>query len=60
MFNQVIRKQPANPVWHYHLGLALKDGGQLTEAKNAFENALRRNPSPGLRDTISKLLGSLG
>jgi TolA-binding protein len=39
-FNLLVRQNPQNPRFHYHLGQALFDKGDKSSAKKEFENAL--------------------
>jgi tetratricopeptide (TPR) repeat protein len=43
-FQRSIDKDPKNPIYHHHLGLALAALGQNQKARQAFEEALRLNP----------------
>ena len=43
-FEQSIAKDPANPAFHYHLGLAYSKSGDLVRARRSFEAALKLKP----------------
>ena len=39
-FETAVEKDPKNPVFHYHLGMARLKAGDRTEARKALEEAL--------------------
>ena len=43
-FEESIGKDPQNPVYHYHLALALQQNGRPQQAKEAAERAVKLNP----------------
>jgi tetratricopeptide (TPR) repeat protein len=43
-FQQSINRDSANPVYHYHLGLAYSKNGDRDQARAAFQRALQLNP----------------
>ena len=56
----LVRKQPDNPVFSYHFGVALLQKGDVQRAKTTLEGALAKNPSPEYADKIRQLLAHLG
>ena len=48
-FEQSIAKDPDNPIFHYHLGLALAKQGDLPRARRSFEAALKLRPDYATR-----------
>lgn len=43
-FEQSIAKDASNPIYHYHLALALSKNGDTAKARRAAESALRLKP----------------
>ncbi len=60
IFRELVRKQPANPTFHYHLGVALYQKGDRPAARQALEAALRNKPSPEEAAKIRELMSKLG
>jgi tetratricopeptide (TPR) repeat protein len=60
VLDTVVKKQPDNPVFSYHFGVALVQKGDLQRAKTTLEGALAKNPSPEYADKIRQLLAHLG
>ena len=58
-FERSIQKDPKNPVYQYHLGIALAAAGDPVKARRALEEALRLNPSFAGADDARKKLSSL-
>jgi Flp pilus assembly protein TadD len=55
-FREAIDRTPANPTYHYHLGLAHLRAGDTTEARQALQRALKLNPQfSGAADARDKL-----
>ncbi|MEO8026592.1 MAG: tetratricopeptide repeat protein, partial [Bryobacteraceae bacterium] len=52
VFIDLVQKEPANPTYRYHYGLALLQKGDKLSARKEFESALANNPS---RDEMSKI-----
>ncbi len=44
IFQNLVQKEPNNPVYWYHLGMAQKAKGQKAEARASFEKAQKNNP----------------
>lgn len=60
VLNGVVKKQPDNPVFCYHFGVALLQKGDLQRAKATLEDALAKKPSPEYTQRIRQLLAPLG
>jgi tetratricopeptide (TPR) repeat protein len=43
-FEKCVEKHPENPLYHYHLALALKDSGNRQRARAAAEQAIKLRP----------------
>jgi predicted Zn-dependent protease len=52
VFVELVSKEPGNPTFRYHYGLALLQKGDKLSARKEFEEALKKNPS---RDETSKI-----
>jgi tetratricopeptide (TPR) repeat protein len=52
IFKDLVVKDPANSVFHYHYGMALVLKGDKSSARREFETALRNKPS---KDEASKI-----
>ncbi|MGB9604554.1 MAG: tetratricopeptide repeat protein [Bryobacteraceae bacterium] len=60
IFRELTRKEPTNPTFHYHLGMALYQKGDRLAARQALQNALRNKPSADEAARIRELLGKVG
>jgi tetratricopeptide (TPR) repeat protein len=40
-FSKAIEKRPMNAIYHFHLARALRDGGEVQKARQAYERALQ-------------------
>ena len=56
----LVAREPNNPSFHMHFGMALYDAGQMQLAKKEFENALRHKPSPSEEAKIKELVSRIG
>lgn len=56
----LIAKQPRNPLFHYHLGLALLQKGDRTAARLSLQTALSLNPSREDEQKIREALSKAG
>ena len=56
VFTDLVQKDPSNPTFHYHYGMALLQKGDRSGAKREFETALRDNPSTDQKSKIQDLL----
>jgi len=52
VFVELVSKEPGNPTYRYHYGLALLQKGDKLQARKEFEEALKKNPS---RDETAKI-----
>ena len=59
LFQDCIKKQPANAVYHFHLAAALADSGKKAQAKTAMSKALSLDSSLRQRGDVQKVLGIL-
>jgi tetratricopeptide (TPR) repeat protein len=56
MFQKVVNKQPKNPMYRYHLAMALDQKGDRTEAKKHVQIALQNNPPTQEIENMKRLL----
>src|SRR5581483_6557137 len=59
IFSDLVKKEPANPTFRYHYGMALIQKGDKTSAKRELETALRSKPSKDEAGKIQDLLTKL-
>ena len=59
LFSQALAKAPDEPLLHYHRGIALMRLSRWQEASNAFQAALRLNPSPEVAQPAREALHSI-
>lgn len=60
LLKPLIAKQPRNPLFHYHLGLALLQKGDRTAARQSLQTALSLNPSKEDEQKIREALSRAG
>jgi Tfp pilus assembly protein PilF len=60
LLRQSISKEPNNPAYHYHLGMALAQTGDKAGARQALEQALKLKPDFEGADEARILLRTLG
>jgi tetratricopeptide (TPR) repeat protein len=60
LLRPLIVKQPRNPLFHYHLGLALLQKGDRTAARQSLQTALSLNPSKEDEQKIREALSRAG
>ena len=60
LLRPLIAKQPRNPLFHYHLGLALLQKGDRTAARQSLQTALSLNPSKEDAQRIQEALSRAG
>jgi Flp pilus assembly protein TadD len=58
-FEASAQKDPANPMYHYHLGLAYAQAGEKAKARLALSEALRLSPSFDGAGEAKRILASL-
>jgi len=56
VFTDLVQKDPKNPTFHYHFGMALLQKGDKSSAKRELETALKDNPSTDEKGKIQDLL----
>ncbi|GIU73544.1 MAG: hypothetical protein KatS3mg004_0631 [Bryobacteraceae bacterium] len=60
LLKPLIAKQPRNPLFHYHLGLALLQKGEKAAARQSLQTALSLNPSKEDEQKIREALARAG
>jgi hypothetical protein len=59
LFSDLVTKEPDNPKFHYHYGMALYEKGDKPSTKRELEIALKDKPSKDdeakIRDLLAKL-----
>ncbi len=59
IFSDLVKKEPANPTFRYHYGMALVQKGDKLSARRELETALRNKPSKDEAGKIQDLLTKL-
>lgn len=59
VFQDLTTKEPKNPIFHYHFGMALQEKGDKTAARRELEEALKDSPSKPQEQQIRDLLAKL-
>ncbi len=60
VLRDLVNREPSNPSFHMHLGMALYDAGEKQQAKKELEAALRHKPSPTEQAKIKDLVARIG
>jgi tetratricopeptide (TPR) repeat protein len=60
LYRELIRANPQNATYHYHLAMALAQKGNKPEAKKALETALKNKPAQSEETKIRELMAKLG
>jgi tetratricopeptide (TPR) repeat protein len=60
IFRRLLEKQPNNPEWLFHLGLAQYQKGDKTGARQTLRNALANKPSEADVARINEILKAIG
>jgi Flp pilus assembly protein TadD len=60
IYRDLVLKDPHNPTFHYHYGMALMQQGDRPAAKKEFETALKASPSKAEEDKVHEQLQKLG
>jgi tetratricopeptide (TPR) repeat protein len=60
MERELVGKRPNNPLYHYHLALALFQRGDKPSAKKELSTAISLKPSTGDQAKIRELMGKIG
>jgi len=59
LFKEAVKKNPNDPTFHYHLGLAYRASDQPTLAKEHLQQVLKLNPNYNDADGVKKALAGL-
>jgi Flp pilus assembly protein TadD len=59
IFRDLVAKNPANPTYRYHLGMAFYQKGDKPQAKRELQAALQRKPPKDEEQKIKELLGKV-
>ncbi|MBE0532536.1 MAG: tetratricopeptide repeat protein [Rhodospirillales bacterium] len=59
IYRDITQKAPKNPLYHYHMGIALFQKGDKTGARRSLQTALSLNPTPSDAAKIKELLAKL-
>jgi tetratricopeptide (TPR) repeat protein len=59
IYRDITLKAPKNPLYHYHMGIALFQKGDKTGARRSLQTALSLNPTPSDAVKIKELLAKL-
>jgi tetratricopeptide (TPR) repeat protein len=60
LFEKIVRKNPGEPLFRYHLALALLEKGQTARARKELQTALASHPSPQDAGRIKEQLARIG
>jgi len=60
IFRDLVNKQPAQPTYRYHFGMALSRKGDKVKALAELQTALKSNPRKEEADKIKELIAKLG
>jgi tetratricopeptide (TPR) repeat protein len=60
VFKDLVVKQPTQPTYHYHLGMAYAQKGDKGKAVEQLKEALKHNPPKDEQDKIQQLIVRLG
>jgi tetratricopeptide (TPR) repeat protein len=60
IFRDLVNKQPGQPTFHYHLGMAFSQKGDRPRALEQLQQALKENPPLDEKAKIQQLLSQLG
>lgn len=60
IFLDLVKRQPNNPLYHYHLGMAQLQKGQRSAARQSLQTALQLRPSKQDEARIRELMGRAG
>jgi cytochrome c-type biogenesis protein CcmH/NrfG len=59
LFEEAIKKDPKNPTYRFHLGLALLKAGDKARARQAFEGVVNGSPDAPEADEARKALATM-
>jgi Flp pilus assembly protein TadD len=60
VLQEIVSKQPGNPIYRYHYGMALYQRGDKPSARRELEAALRNKPSKSDEVKIRELMAKIG
>lgn len=60
IFRDLVNRRPNNPIFHYHLAMALYQSGDKSGAKKELEIALKYKPSKEDQGKIQTLIAKIG
>jgi tetratricopeptide (TPR) repeat protein len=60
LFQDLVIKEPSNPIYHYHYGMALQEKGDKPSCVKQLQEALKDHPSKPQEQQIRDLLQKLG
>ncbi len=60
ILKEITGKQPRNPIYHYHMGVAMMQKGNKVAAKQSLQTALSLGPNKEDESKIRELLAKLG
>lgn len=59
VFQDLVKKEPANATYHYHFGMALLQKGDRPSARRELQTAMKDNPPKDEASKINQLLATL-
>jgi Flp pilus assembly protein TadD len=60
VFKDLVKRQPKNPLYHYHLGYAQFQKGNKQDARHSLQTALSLKPGKDDEALIRQLMGKVG
>jgi tetratricopeptide (TPR) repeat protein len=60
LYVDLVKRQPNNPLYHFHLGMAQLQKGQRAAARQSLQTALQLRPSKQDEVRIRELIGRAG
>lgn len=60
IFRQLVQQAPQNPIFHFHLAMALEKQGDKQAAKDEAQKALNASSQPDQKNKIRSFLSQLG
>lgn len=60
IFSDLVKRQPRNPLYHYHLGMAQLQKGNRAAARQSLQTALQLKPTRQDEVRIKDLIGKVG
>ncbi len=56
LFQEAVKKDPDNPLYNFHLGMAYAKNGQVTQARQQLDRLTRMKSSPSQADDLRRAL----